>query len=107
MSRNREGAAALPSLAAGTPLSGTAPLRGATRSQALLMGRLLGLGMLVAFGLGMYSNFQLQNELFAPPGFLFRAAGMPLHVGALVLIGLVTAAMWSTRCWPRWPWSIH
>jgi hypothetical protein len=59
--------------------------------QALPLGRWIGLGLLLSFGLGMYSNFQLQNELFAAPGVLFRAAGMPLHIGAAVSIGLATA----------------
>ena len=40
----------------------------------------------------MVSNFQLQGQVFAAPGFLLRAAAMPLQVGAIALIGLLTAA---------------
>ncbi|WP_219116033.1 DUF4386 family protein [Janthinobacterium sp. UMAB-56] len=47
--------------------------------------------MLLTFGLGIGSNFQLQAQVFAAPGFLLRAAGMPLQVGLIVLLGLLTA----------------
>lgn len=56
-------------------------------------GRWLGLGMLCVIVLGIYSNFQLQGQLFAAPGFLSNAAGMPLHVGAIALIGMLTGAL--------------
>jgi len=54
-------------------------------------GRWLGFGLLLSLGLGVYSNFQLQNAFMAPPGFLQRAAGMPAQIGTAVLIGLFTA----------------
>lgn len=57
----------------------------------LQSGRWLGLGLLCTFGLGIYSNFQLQEQVFAAPGFMLRAAGMPLQVGMIVLIGLAMA----------------
>lgn len=61
------------------------------RSQAGPAGRWIGVGLLFTFGLGIYSNFQLQGELFAAPGFLVRAAALPLHAGALIVMGLMTA----------------
>lgn len=67
-----------------------APMANATPLQA---GRWLGLGLLANFGLGIYSNFQLQEQVFAAPGFMLRAAGMPLQVGMIVLIGLATALL--------------
>lgn len=93
MSQNHSGATALSSTAHAALISETSSLRGVPSARTLLLGRLLGLGMLIAFGLGMYSNFQLQNELFAAPGVLVRAAAMPLHIGAAVLIGLITAVI--------------
>lgn len=62
-------------------------------STALLPGRWLGLGLLLSFGLGIWSNFQLQPQVFAAPGFLLRAAGMPLQVGMIAMAGLVTAVI--------------
>ena len=56
-------------------------------------GRWLGLGLLCIFGLGIWSNFWLQEHVFAAPGFLSRAAGMPLQVGLIVMLGLLTALM--------------
>lgn len=58
---------------------------------AVPAGRWLGLGLLLTFGLGVYSNFQLQGQVFAAPGFLLRAAGMPLQVGLIVMLGLLAA----------------
>lgn len=60
---------------------------------AIPVGRGLGLGLLCIFGLGMYSNFRLQEQVFAAPGFLLRAAAMPLQVGLVVMFGLFTALL--------------
>jgi hypothetical protein len=57
---------------------------------ALTQGRLVGFGLLVSFALGMYSNFQLQSELFANGGFMVQAGQQPWLVGAIVVLGLVT-----------------
>lgn len=62
-------------------------------STALLPGRWLGLSLLLSFGLAIWSNFQLQQQVFAAPGFLLRAAGMPLQVGMIAMTGLVTAVI--------------
>lgn len=77
MNHNNSGAAALPTAPLFLPVG------------AVPAGRWLGLGMLLVIVLGIYSNFQLQGQVFAAPGFLANAAGMPLHVGAIAMIGLV------------------
>jgi hypothetical protein len=56
-------------------------------------GRWIGAAMLVSFAAGMFSNFQLQRELFAAPGFLVQAAGQPLAIGAMVVLGIVTGML--------------
>ncbi|MBE3024769.1 DUF4386 family protein [Janthinobacterium sp. GW458P] len=59
--------------------------------RAVLQGRWLGLGLLCIFSLGIWSNFWLQEQVFAAPGFLSRAGGMPLQVVLIVMLGLLTA----------------
>jgi hypothetical protein len=56
-------------------------------------GRWIGAAMLLSFAAGMFSNFQLQRELFAAPGFLVQAAGQPLVVGAIVMLGVITGLL--------------
>ena len=57
---------------------------------ALTQGRLVGFGLLVSFALGMYSNFELQSELFSNGGFMVQAGRQPWLVGVIVVLGLVT-----------------
>ena len=59
-------------------------------TSALTQGRLVGFGMLVSFALGMYSNFQLQSDLFSNGGFMVQAAQQPSLVGIIVVLGLIT-----------------
>lgn len=54
------------------------------------VGRWIGAGMLLSFGLGIYSNFKLQSDLFAGAGWLADAAQHPYRIGAIALIGLAT-----------------
>ena len=68
----------------------TSPLQ---HGAAVPLGRWLGLGLLFIFGLGIWSNFWLQEQVFAAPGFLLRAAGMPLQVGLIVMLGMLTALL--------------
>jgi hypothetical protein len=79
------------------PLSSPAPLPSAAGAAAgsnyRHAGRWIGAAMLLSFAAGMFSNFQLQRELFAAPGFLVQAAGQPLAVGAMVLLGIVTGLL--------------
>jgi hypothetical protein len=63
----------------------------AARSRNL--GRWIGAAMLLGFGVGMVSNFRLQSELFAAPGFLLKAAGQPLAIGTMVMLGIATALL--------------
>ena len=80
-----------PQLSAAAPLHDAPLPRPAASHDAAAPGRWLGAGLLLTFGLGICSNFQLQPQVFAAPGFLSRAAGMPLQVGLIVLLGLFTA----------------
>lgn len=57
---------------------------------ALVQGRLVGVGLLVSFFFGMYSNFQLQGELFSNGGFMVQAGQQPWLVGVIVVLGLAT-----------------
>lgn len=59
-------------------------------TSALAQGRQVGLGLLVSFALGMYSNFGLQTELFSDGGYMVQAGQQPHLVGTIVLLGLVT-----------------
>ncbi len=59
-------------------------------TSALTQGRLVGFGMLVSFALGMYSNFQLQSDLFSNGGFMVQAGQQPSLVGIIVVLGLIT-----------------
>ncbi|WP_430455071.1 DUF4386 family protein [Rheinheimera sp.] len=59
-------------------------------TSALTQGRLVGFGMLVSFALGMYSNFQLQSDLFSNGGFMVQAGQQPALVGIIVVLGLIT-----------------
>ena len=59
-------------------------------ASALVQGRLVGFGLLVSFAFGMYSNFQLQSELFSDGGFMVQAGQQPWLVGTIVVLGLIT-----------------
>jgi hypothetical protein len=63
-------------------------------ASALTQGRLVGFAMLVSFGLGMYSNFQLQSELFSNGGFMVQAGQQPWLVGIIVVLGLITGLLY-------------
>jgi hypothetical protein len=60
---------------------------------ALTQGRLVGAGLLVSFFLGMYSNFQLQSDLFSNGGFMVQAGQQPWLVGVIVVVGLITGLL--------------
>ena len=51
-------------------------------------GRLIGAAMLASFGLGIYSNFGLQQRLFAGAGALVNAATQAGTIGLISLMGL-------------------
>jgi hypothetical protein len=73
-------------------------------------GRLVGLGMLTSFAVGMFSNFKLQTDLFADGTLLANAAAHPEKIGWIALLGLLTglvstfvAALLSVHLRPRAP----
>lgn len=59
-------------------------------ASAISQGRLVGVGMLVSFAIGMYSNFKLQSELFSGAGFMVQAGQQPWLVATIVVLGLIT-----------------
>jgi hypothetical protein len=61
--------------------------------QTRQLGRLYGASMLVAFAIGIVSNFKWQSELFAEGGLLVNATQHPVKVGLIALSGFVTAVL--------------
>ena len=53
----------------------------------------IGAAMLLSFAAGMYANFGLQRELFAAPGFMLQAAGQPVVVGVIVMLGIIAGLL--------------
>ena len=63
-------------------------------ASGMTQGRLVGAGLLVSFFLGMYSNFQLQSDLFSNGGYMVQAGQHPWLIGTIVVLGLVTGLIY-------------
>jgi hypothetical protein len=57
-------------------------------------GRIVGVLIIGQMALSIMVNFVLEAPLFGQPGFLVNAAHYPRQLGAAVLLGLVTEALW-------------
>mgnify|MGYP003605933880 CR=1 FL=1 len=54
------------------------------------LGRVVGVGMLTSFVVGMLSNFKLQADLFKDGGLIVNAAAHADKISMITLLGLTT-----------------
>lgn len=66
-------------------------------------GRLVGTLLLVAMGVGIWSNFGLTDPVFGGAGFLANGADQGLRFGLGALLGLVTSALGLAAAIIAWP----